>query len=405
MARRLCAPSRGGGGAGGHGDDHGDGARRERRRPARRGRDGERGVPDRRPAGASQRRGGHLPVRQPAARSLRPAVRARQDSRPPSAGRSGIHAAFTATVDAALSVGQHEEVVTVEGDSPTVDAEVQPPADRHEPGDPRGCPHRPRPLVGGQDRPGRAHHDLRRGWPPVDAAERHERPRLARRRQDLRRRRPGRELARRSRRLHDAVLRPGHVRRGELPDRGHPCRGAGGRHLHQHGHEGRGQPVAGRASRVLRERGHPERQQPDRGAEAPRLHRRQPDRADLRPQRLGRRRPREGPAVVQRAPTATGASTGSRWAPATRTALRRWTTTASPTTPGSWSGRSRTRSGSRARTTTTSRSGTTGATRRRTSSRTRPRCCRTTRRTPSSSSTRSPAARSSSHPAWAGCSA
>src|SRR5262245_1203286 len=33
-----------------------------------------------------------------------------------------IHAAFTATVDAALAVGQQEEVVTVDGDSPTVDA-------------------------------------------------------------------------------------------------------------------------------------------------------------------------------------------------------------------------------------------------------------------------------------------
>jgi hypothetical protein len=32
-----------------------------------------------------------------------------------------IHAAFTATVDAALEVGQHQEVVTVEGESPTVD--------------------------------------------------------------------------------------------------------------------------------------------------------------------------------------------------------------------------------------------------------------------------------------------
>ena len=78
--------------------------------------------------------------------------------------------------------------------------------------------------------------------------------RLEHQRRQLQHRRRDRELAGRRRRRDDAVLRPGHVRRGQLHDLGDPGRNAGRRRLDQHGDQGRRQRVDGQRALQLRQR-------------------------------------------------------------------------------------------------------------------------------------------------------
>ena len=104
--------------------------------------------------------------------------------------------------------------------------QVERAADRDEPGDPRRRPDRPRSVVAGQADSRRAGRDLRRRRHAVDAAEQPVGARLEHQRRQLQHRRRDGELAGRRRRRDDAVLRPGHVRRGQLHDLGDSGRSA-----------------------------------------------------------------------------------------------------------------------------------------------------------------------------------
>ena len=131
---------------------------------------------------------------------------------------------------------------------------VQPAADGHDPGGARRHSVRPRSVVGGEDHPGRAGVDLRRRRHAVVSAELALVARVEHQRRQLQHRRRDGELAGRRRRRDDDVLRPGHVRRGQLHDLGDSRRGDGGRRVDQHGHQGRRQQVARRDALQLHDR-------------------------------------------------------------------------------------------------------------------------------------------------------
>ena len=185
--------------------------------------------------------------------------------------------------------------------------QVEPAADGDEPGDPRRRADRTRSVVAREDHPRRPGEHLRRRRHAGDAAEHAARAWIARRRQELRDRRHDGELARRRRRLDDALLRPGHVRGGQLPDVGDPGGGHDRRHLPEHGHEERQQPLARRYEDVLLAAELAERQL--RRRDRRRTAGRHPDHQALRLQRRRRRTARAQQAVDQRRATATGAST------------------------------------------------------------------------------------------------
>ena len=109
-------------------------------------------------------------------------------------------------------------------------------------------------MVAGQADPRRPGRHLRRGRHPVGSAEQPVRARLEHQRRQLQHRRRDRELAGRRRRRDDDVLRPGHVRGGQLHDLGDPGRNAGRRRVHQHGDQGRRQHVAGQRPLQVLER-------------------------------------------------------------------------------------------------------------------------------------------------------
>ena len=158
-------------------------------------------------------------------------------------------------------------------------------------------------MVGRPSDSRRAGRDLRRRWHAVDAAERDHRARVVRQRQELQHRRRDSELAGRRRRLDDALLRPGNVRRGQLHDFRHPGGNHGRRRRHQHGDEGRRQRLARTDAVQLLERQPAVGEPPRRGGSgrARRQHvPRQPDDQDVRLQHVGRRRDRQEPVLGQR---------------------------------------------------------------------------------------------------------
>src|SRR5688500_18208900 len=106
------------------------------------------------------------------------------------------------------------------------------------------------------------------------------------------------EMGRRWRR-DDDLLRPGHVRRGQLHDLGDPRRNDGRRRVDQHGHQGRRQPVARPAPVQLLEPGSAVRELAGDAGAQPQLPR-QPDAQDLRPEPVGRRQADREPRVDQR---------------------------------------------------------------------------------------------------------
>ena len=236
-----------------------------------------------------------------------------------------INAAFVATINAKLEVGSLEETITVTGRVAGGRRPLQRAADDHEPGDSRRRADRARPVVAGQAdsrRPGR---HLRRRRHPVGAAEQPVGARLEHQRRQLQHRRRDRELAGRRRRRDDDVLRPGHVRRGQLHDLGDPGRSAGRRRVHQHGDQGRRQPVAGQRPLLVRQRRpavrelgrHAGRQSRTSSATRPRRPTTSTCRAAARSSRTG---------SGSTAPIASGWSTS--WStPGTPTARRRSTTT------------------------------------------------------------------------------
>ena len=117
--------------------------------------------------------------------------------------------------------------------------QVERAADRDEPGDPRRRADRAGSVVAREADSRRAGRDLRRRRDAVDAAERLVVARLQHQRRQLQHRRRDGELAGRRRRRDDAVLRPGHVRGGQL-HHGRDSRGSdGGRRLDQHGDQER----------------------------------------------------------------------------------------------------------------------------------------------------------------------
>ena len=97
--------------------------------------------------------------------------------------------------------------------------QVERAADGDEPGDSRGRADRPRSVVAREADSRRAGGDLRRRRHAVDSAEQPVVARLEHQRRQLQHRRRDGELAGRRRRRDDAVLRPGHVRGGQLHDR------------------------------------------------------------------------------------------------------------------------------------------------------------------------------------------
>ena len=187
--------------------------------------------------------------------------------------RSGIaiSASFIATVNAKLEVGGLNETITVTGESPTVDthSNLQQTVMNQEILE--GVPVGPRSLVAREDHPRRAGVDVRRRRHAVDAAELAVVARVEHQRRQLQHRRRVGELARRRRRRDDALLRPGHVRRGQLHDLGDPGRDDGRRRLHQHGDQGRRQQVARRHALQLLER-LPRAEEPDAGLPRERQH-------------------------------------------------------------------------------------------------------------------------------------
>ena len=210
-----------------------------------------------------------------------------------------ISAAFVATINAKMEVGSLSETITVTGESPTVDvrSNVQQTVMNQEilEGVPTGRdPWSLAKLIPGVQV---ATYDVggtqsMQQSEPVGARLQHQR------RQLQHRRRHG-ELAGRRRRRDDDLLRPGHVRRGQLHDLGDPRGNARRRRQHQHGDQGRRQHVEGQRPLQLLER----RLQAENWADAqcarPDLPR-QPDQEDLRLQLRRRRRDHPEPHVGER---------------------------------------------------------------------------------------------------------
>ncbi len=162
-----------------------------------------------------------------------------------------INASFVATVNAKLEVGSVSETITVTGESPTVDTKSNLQQTVMNQEILEGVPSGRDPWSVAKIIPGVqvATYDVggTQSYPAelaVVAWVEHQRRQLQHRRRD-------RELAGWRRWRDDAVLRPGDVRGSELHDVGDSGRGHGGRHLHQHGHQGRRQQVARRRALQL----------------------------------------------------------------------------------------------------------------------------------------------------------
>ncbi len=155
-----------------------------------------------------------------------------------------INASFVATINGKMEVGQVSETITVTGESPTVDvrSNVQQTVMSQEilEGIPTGRdPWSLAKLIPGVQV---ATYDVG-GTQSMQQSSLSAHGSNTGGRQLQHRRRHG-ELAGRRRRRNDDLLRPGHVRRGQLHDLGDPRRNDGGRRVDQHGHQGRRQPVA-----------------------------------------------------------------------------------------------------------------------------------------------------------------